>query len=99
MTRLTGRACEHCNKPFLAVRSSHRFCCNLCRQQSHRAKHKVREEAKTTFAEYITDAISQLSQSEIVGALGVLWNETPEERKERKESLLLTLMKQKGKIQ
>lgn len=96
MTRtIVGRACEHCTNPFLAVRSSHRFCSGYCRLLNHRAKNKVKEEAKVTFAEYIIDAISQLSQAEIVGALGVLWTETPEERKQRKESLLYTLTKGK----
>lgn len=95
MTRLTGRACEHCTNPFLAVRSSHRFCSTNCRVANHRAGKKEEQEVKVTVAEYITDAISQLSQTEILGALGVLWTETPEERKERKESLLYTLTKGK----
>jgi len=43
----------------------------------------------------MSNAISQLSQTEIIGALGVLWTETPEEMKERKESLLYTLLKKK----
>ena len=95
MTRRIRRACEHCNNLFIAVRSNHRFCSGYCRLLNHRAKNKVKEEAKVTFAEYIIDAISQLSQAEIVGALGVLWTETPAERKARKESLLYALTKGK----
>ncbi|MDM9589995.1 hypothetical protein [Pseudomonas asiatica] len=95
MTRLTGRACVHCTNPFLAVRSNHRFCSTNCRVANHRAGKKEEQEVQVTFVEYISDAISQLSYPELVGALGVLWTETPEEMKERKESLLYTLLKKK----
>lgn len=95
MTRLTGRACEHCTNLFLAVRSNHRFCSTNCRVANHRAEKKGEQEVQVTFVEYISDAISQLSYPELIGALGVLWTETPGERAARKESLLYTLTKGK----
>lgn len=92
------RFCQWCNSHYTALTSKSRFCSTSCRCHAHRNKHsadKQASQAQQTVVEYMSNAISQLSQTEIIGALGVLWTETPEEMKERKESLLYTLLKKK----
>lgn len=92
---LTTKGCAECGQSFLSNRSNHRFCKDHCRIRAHRAKHKEMPEvkqAKTSIFEFYKQQISKLSDSEILGAVAALILETPEDGKNRKQSMLYKLL-------
>ncbi|ABA75227.1 hypothetical protein K7459_12835 [Pseudomonas fluorescens] len=92
---LIKKGCAECGQSFLSNRSNHRFCTDLCRVRAHRAKHKVMPEvknAKTSIFKLYKQKISELSDQEILGAVAELFAEAPEDRKNRKQSMLYKLI-------
>ncbi|SCW76316.1 hypothetical protein [Pseudomonas sp. NFACC05-1] len=91
---LTYRKCECCGAQFIAARSDHRFCKANCRLINHRAKKSTPEveQAKASLFDFYKQQISQLSKQEILGAVAELFAETPEDRRNRKQSMLYKLL-------
>ncbi|MEE4921716.1 hypothetical protein V2K54_04620 [Pseudomonas alliivorans] len=91
---LTYRKCECCGAQFIAARSDHRFCKANCRLINHRVKKSAPEveQAKTSIFDFYKQQISKLTDSEILGAVAELLSETPEDSKNRKQSMLYKLL-------
>ncbi len=95
---LYNKVCAWCGEHYVARNTRGRFCTTSCRCYSHRDKaqpHKEYEQAQQTVSSYLMDAVKQLTDTELMSALATLWTETKEERAQRKESLLYTLLKNK----
>lgn len=91
----TTKVCGWCGELYPAQRSTSRFCSSSCRSHSYRHNQdpdKEIEQAKTSIFEFYKQQISQLSDSEILGAVAALVLETPEDSKNKKQSMLYNLL-------
>lgn len=98
MQAFSKRMCADCGQPFMQVRVNHKFCHVNCRNRSHRRYKNQPEEAaqaQTGIIEYYKQAVHQLTDEQMVQAIIKLWTETPEEKKERKQSILYSLVHNK----
>jgi hypothetical protein len=92
---LNKKECAECGQLFLSSRSNHRFCKDHCRIRAHRSKNREVPEvkkAKLSIFDFYKQQIAQLSDNEILRAVAMLLQETPEARKNRKQSMLYTLL-------
>jgi len=91
----SNKICADCGAVFLANRTTHRFCHVNCRIRANRKLHKQTpevEQAKTSIFEFYKQQISQLSDQEILRAVATLLTESPEDRSNRKQSMLYKLL-------
>nr|WP_314570272.1 hypothetical protein [uncultured Pseudomonas sp.] len=94
MQAFTLRMCADCGQPFMQVRLNHKFCHVNCRNRSHRRYKNQPEEAAQAqigIIEYYKQVIGKLSDQQMMQAVFTILNQTPEQNKQRKESILHSL--------
>lgn len=91
----TNKVCGWCGEPYLAQRSTSRFCSSSCRSHAHRYKQdpdKEVDQVKTSIFEFYKQQIAKLTPEQIFSAVATLSKETKEERNNRTQSLLFTML-------
>lgn len=95
----TIKECEWCNSLFSASRCDARYCSSSCRSHHHRHTKLLDSNVQSTLfsildmavAEY-ANALNQLSPEEIMSTAQAILTETPEQRSNRKQSMLYKLL-------
>lgn len=95
----TMKQCEWCSSLYSASRCDARYCSSSCRNHHHRHTKLLDSNVQSTLfsildmavAEY-ANALNQLSPEEIMNTAQAILTETPEQRSNRKQSMLYKLL-------